>query len=144
MCRRAIRGTSEPSPKQMCCRVMHSGSVVSMDTRPPHAARSVPDATDRSPRVGLGDSLVIGNGTKAAISPSWKCAQPQQRYAGAARSSSCLRTHLVRFTDDHASPAVLVKACSSSHALNAVARQVSAILLSWLNMPLFRVHRHRP
>ena len=73
------------------------------------------------------------------MSPSWKRRTRSafgRSTLARARSSSCLRTRFVLFIDNQASSAVLVKARSISCSLNAVLRQVSAILLCPSNRPL--------
>ena len=54
-----------------------------------------------------------------------------------ARSSSLVRTRFVLFIDNQSFLALLVKSCSSSRKLNAVARKTAAIVLFTLSRPLF-------
>ena len=86
--------------------------------------------------VGLGDSLVIANGDNAVGFTELEMRSARAAVRWRARSSSCLRTRFVLCIDNQASITVRVKDRSSSCALNTVARQVSVMLLCFLNRPL--------
>ena len=122
--------------RQTCWRATHRGS----DVRPDANRLMRPDAWPRQP---TDPSRWTWRPTR-----KWKWKQSSHitelevRSAIAAirwraRSSSLLRELVVLFIDNQSFLAVLVKSRSSSRALNAVGRQVAAILLCSLNRPLY-------
>ena len=87
--------------------------------------------------VYLADSFVIGSGSNAVTSQISRCAQDQPQYVGA-RGHRLVILHgsCSSFTTGHLWPH-FSRTVPAPTCFNAVARQVSAILLCFVNRPLY-------